>query len=73
MSATPQNKRSRVVRVAIPVTILNTVLGPFLNPLVRGKIQRADADVEALRQLLDQYQSILPAKEQRVILLNFYQ
>lgn len=73
MSATPQNKRSRVVRVAIPVTILNTVLGLFLNPIARGKIQRADADVETLRQLLDQYQSMLPADEQRVILLNLHQ
>jgi hypothetical protein len=73
MPDTPQSKPSRFARVAIPVTLLNVVMRPFLNALVRGKIQHADVDMEALRELLDQYQSILPAGDQDVILGNFHQ
>jgi hypothetical protein len=44
---------------------------PFLSALVRGKIRRAEVDMEALRELLDQYQSILLVDDQETILVNF--
>ena len=69
----PQSNPRRAVRLIVPVALLNAVAAPILRGLIRGKIRRADADKDALRRILENYQPIIPPDEQDAILVELYQ
>jgi len=74
MSNTPPRRTpNKTARVAVTVALFNAVLYPFLSPLVRGNMRRADADMQEIRRLLDEYQAIIPPDDQETILVNLKQ
>ena len=72
-NAPPQSKPRWVVRLTAPVALWNAVAAPIFRVLVRGKMRRADADKDALRRILENYQSIIPPDDQDAILVQLYQ
>jgi hypothetical protein len=74
MSNTPPQSNPRgAVRLIVPAAFLNAVAAPILRGLIRGKIRRADADKDALRRILENYQPIIPSDDQDAILVELYQ
>ena len=69
----PQNIPNKAARVAVTVALFNAVISPFLSPLVRGNMRRADTDMREIRRLLDEYQAIIPHDDQETILVNLNQ
>ena len=69
----PRGIPNKAERVAVTVALFNAVISPFLSPLVRGSMRRADTDVQEIRRLLDEYQAILSPDDQETILVNFNQ
>jgi len=73
MSNTPRSIPNKAARVAVTVTLFNAVISPFLSPLVRGNMRRADTDMQEIRRLLDEYQAIIPRDDQETILVSLGQ
>ena len=74
MSNTPSRSiPNKTARVAVTVGLFNAVISPFLSPLVRGNMRRADTDMQEIRRLLDEYQAIIPPDDQETILINLKQ
>jgi len=74
MSNTPPQSNPRgAVRLIVPVALLNAVAAPILRGLIRGKIRRADANKDALRRILENYQPIIPPDDQDAILVELFQ
>ena len=73
MSNTPRSIPNKAARVAVTVALFNAVISPFLSPLVRGNMRRADTDMQNIRRLLDEYQAIISPDDKETILVNFNQ
>jgi len=69
----PRSTPNKTARVAVTVALFNAILHPFLSPLVRGNMRRADTDMQEIRRLLDEYQAIIPPDDQEMILVNLKQ
>ena len=67
----PRGIPNKTARVAATAALFNAVISPFLSPFVRGKIRRADTDMQEIRRLLDEYQAMMPTHDQETILVNF--
>jgi len=71
-----QRNPRRAADVAVPVPrqrFLKTIASSIIGGLVRGKIRRANTNMDSLRSLLEEYLPIISPDDQDDILLNFYQ
>ena len=77
MSIIPRQRHSRrTADEAVPVPrqfFLKTIACSIVSGIVRGKIRRANINMDLLRSLLEEYQPIISPDDQVDILQNFDQ
>jgi len=72
----PQRNPRRTVDVAVQVPrqrFLKTIACSVMDGLSRGKIRRANINMDSLRSLLEEYLPIISPRDQVDILQNFDQ
>ena len=76
MSDILRQRNPRRAEVAVPVPrqhFLKTIACSVIDGLSRGKIRRANVNMDSLRSLLEEYLPIISPRDQEEILQNFDQ